>query len=102
MITICTGASPPPAPPGARCAAAPEGGGGGGGGPPSITGPSAPSRPPRLNERFSRRLTFHCDAPRALLRPTPAGRSVKVVSPLSSLPVVMLYGGADVNCACML
>ena len=100
-MIICTGPPPPPspAPPvGPRCAL-PAGGGGGGG--PIITGPS-PSRPPRLNERFRRKLTFHCDAPRALLRPTPAGRSLNTVSPLSSRPVVMLYGGADENCACML
>ena len=56
--------------------------------------------PPRLNERLRRMLTFHCDAPRSLLRPTPAGRSLNTVSPLSSVPVVSVYGGADENCAC--
>ena len=69
--------------------------------PPIMTGPS-PRRPPRLNERFIRKLAFHCDAPRTLLRPTPVGRSLKTVSPLSSTPVVIVYGGADEYCACML
>src|SRR5690606_2621996 len=85
---------PAPAPP-------PPCGGGGGGGPPSMVG-SSPSSPPRLIDRFSRRLTFHCDAPRALLRPTPNGRSLNTVSPLSATPVVMLYGGADEYWAWML
>src|SRR5688572_29296820 len=77
-------------------------GGGGGGGPPSIIGPSPPRTPPRLIERLRRRLTFHCDAPRSLLRPNPAGRSLNTESPLSSLPVVTVYGGADENWACRL
>ena len=33
--------------------------------------------------------------PRALLRPTPAGRSLLTPSRLSSWPVVMVYGEAD-------
>ena len=31
-------------------------------------------------------------SPRNVLRPTPSGRSLKIASPLSSRPVVMLYG----------
>src|SRR5262245_30241428 len=101
-MTICTCGPPPaPAPPPGPCCIDADGGGGGGGGPPSITGPSMPSRPPRLNDRLRRRFTFHCDAPRWLLRPTPNGRSLKTVSPFPSTPVVMLYGGADEYCACM-
>src|SRR5258708_8700525 len=38
----------------------------------------------------------HLAAPRALLRPTPNGRSLMTLSPLLSKPVVMLYGSADV------
>src|SRR5512145_2630212 len=99
-MTIWTGLPPSPAPPmGARCAFAD--GGGGGGGAPIMAGPS-PRSPPRLKERLTLRPTFHCDAPRTLLRPTPVGRSLKIVSPLSSKPVVIVYGGADEYCACML
>src|SRR5436190_13260434 len=37
-------------------------------------------------------LVFHCPAPRALFRVTPAGRSLKIKSPLSSRPEVIEYG----------
>src|SRR5215470_14220967 len=47
---------------------------------------------PKLNPQLRRELKSHCPAPRALLRVTPAGRSLLTVSLLSSRPVVMLYG----------
>src|SRR5262245_66425359 len=50
---------------------------------------------PKLKRQLSRELTSYCPAPRTLLRPTPAGRSLTIVSPLSSRPVVMLYGLAE-------
>ena len=46
--------------------------------------------PPRPIDLFKRMFAVHCDAPRALLRSTPAGRSLNTVSPLASRPVVML------------
>ena len=49
---------------------------------------SAAAEADRLVERAE--LALHCAAPRALLRPTPPGRSLNTVSPLSSRPVVML------------
>ena len=37
-------------------------------------------------------MTVTCVSVRALLRPSPAGRSLKIESLLLSKPVVMLYG----------
>src|SRR5262245_10935532 len=47
---------------------------------------------PKLKPQLRRELISHCPAPRALLRPTPAGRSLTERSLLSSKPVVTLYG----------
>src|SRR6185369_1470677 len=61
-------------------------------GPPTVCFCSGPKSFPQLRrEPISQR-----DAPRALLRPKPIGRSLITVSPLLSKPVVMLYGSADV------
>ena len=88
-ITMIWGPSPPP--PGPRWARAllapPPPGGGIIGMPPGPPGPPGLA-PPKPNDLFSRRLAVHCEAPRALLRSTPAGRSLNTVSPLSSRPVV--------------
>src|SRR5262249_34936525 len=50
---------------------------------------------PKLKTQLRRELTSHWPAPRALLRVTPGGRSLLTVSWLSSRPVVMLYGRAE-------
>src|SRR6185503_13919772 len=75
---------------------APPLGGGGGGGSGRFCGPLV--TPPSGNDLLRRMFAVHCEAPRALLRPTPAGRSLNNVSPLLSRPVVMLYGSADEPC----
>jgi hypothetical protein len=45
---------------------------------------------PKPNNQINLALTFQEAAPRALLRVMPGGRSLNVVSPLSSRPVVTL------------
>src|SRR5262245_65894011 len=58
-------------------------------------GPPAPwlsAALPKLKPQLRRELISHCPTPRALLRVTPAGRSLLTVSLLLSRPVVMLYG----------
>src|SRR6476661_10943832 len=90
---------PPPIPPG-PCAAKPWALLAGGT-PPPIGTPSGPPRsatPPRLIDLVTRKSTVQFDAPRKLLRPTPAGRSLNTVSSLLSMPVVRLYGRADEYC----
>src|SRR5215813_9122365 len=47
---------------------------------------------PKLKLQLRRELRSHCPALRALLRPTPTGRSLTDRSLLSSKPVVTLYG----------
>src|SRR6478735_12735802 len=70
-----------------------------GGGPGGIGMVGGPGRwPPRPIDLLMRRLVVHCDAPRALLRVTPAERSLNTVSPLLSRPVMMLYGSAEAPC----
>src|SRR6185295_3185301 len=60
-------------------------------GPPPDCFCSGPKFVPQLRrEPISQRV-----APRALLRPVPAGRSLMTLSPLLSKPVVMLYGSAE-------
>ena len=47
-------------------------------------------------------LALICREPRSVLRPTPRGRSLKIKSPLSSEPVLIVYGGAELMFPLML
>src|SRR6185436_15770816 len=62
-----------------------------------ICGPPGPAEagPPKPILHARRVLRSTSALPRPELRVTPAGRSLLIVSPLSSRPVVMLYGSAD-------
>src|SRR5687768_4111107 len=60
-----------------------------------IPGGGGVFRWPNPSEYEVFRLTFISPSPRSVLRVRPAGRSLKIRSPLSSVPVRMVYGEAD-------
>src|SRR5689334_10863279 len=73
------------------------------GGPPRPRWPSGPGAAPRriVYDTFAENVDRH--GSRTLLRGVPSGRSLKIESPLSSVPVVIVYGAplfaSQLSCA---